>query len=136
MMSTNFLHLKQTFPPIIWIFTEGEGDGIKSRLHFKIFSTLAQWFGRVKFWILMICFDFEVGNVSENAFHLLLVKFYYCKIPCKDVKVICIWSLFDTRKCIHLFVQRAFKWLLKVGKSWKQNLKFSHTPKVPKPSKM
>ena len=21
-----------TFPPIIWIFTEGEGDGIKSRL--------------------------------------------------------------------------------------------------------
>ena len=26
------LHLKQTFPAIIWIFTEGEGDGIKSRL--------------------------------------------------------------------------------------------------------
>ena len=34
------LHIKQTFPPIIWIFTEGEGDGIKSRLPFKIFSTL------------------------------------------------------------------------------------------------
>ena len=34
------LHLKQTFPPIIWIFTEGEGDGIKSRLPLKIFSTL------------------------------------------------------------------------------------------------
>ena len=32
------LHLKQTFPPIIWIFTEG--DGIKSRLPFKIFCTL------------------------------------------------------------------------------------------------
>ena len=26
------LHLKQTFPFIIWISTEGEGDGIKSRL--------------------------------------------------------------------------------------------------------
>ena len=26
------LHLKQTFPPIFWIFTEGEGDGIKCRL--------------------------------------------------------------------------------------------------------
>ena len=26
------LHLKQTFLPIIWIFTEGEGVGIKSRL--------------------------------------------------------------------------------------------------------
>ena len=32
------LHLKQTFPPTIWIFTEG--DGIKSSLPFKIFSTL------------------------------------------------------------------------------------------------
>ena len=31
------LHLKQTFPPKIWIFAEGEGDGIKSRLPFKIF---------------------------------------------------------------------------------------------------
>ena len=28
------------FPPIIWIFTEGEGDGIEYRLPFKIFSTL------------------------------------------------------------------------------------------------
>ena len=34
------LHLKQTFPPIIWIFTEDEGDGIESRLCFKIFSSL------------------------------------------------------------------------------------------------
>ena len=33
------LHLKQTFWPITWIFIEGEGDGIKSRLLFKIFST-------------------------------------------------------------------------------------------------
>ena len=34
------LNLKQTFPPIIQICTEGEGDGIKSKLPFKIFSTL------------------------------------------------------------------------------------------------
>ena len=34
------LHMKQTFPSIIWIFTEGEGDVIKSRLPFKIFSAL------------------------------------------------------------------------------------------------
>ena len=27
--------------PRIWIFTEGEGDGIKSRIPFKIFSTLS-----------------------------------------------------------------------------------------------
>ena len=37
-----FLHLKQTFPPIIWIFTEG--DGIKSRVPSKIFSTLSGGF--------------------------------------------------------------------------------------------
>ena len=29
------LHLNQTFPPIIWIFTAGEGDGVQSRLPFK-----------------------------------------------------------------------------------------------------
>ena len=34
------LHHKQTFPPIIWIFIEGEGDGIESMLPFKTFSTL------------------------------------------------------------------------------------------------
>ena len=31
---------KQTFPPIILIFTEGEGAGIESRLPFEIFSSL------------------------------------------------------------------------------------------------
>ena len=34
------LRLKQTFPPMIWIFTEAEGDEIESSLPFKIFSTL------------------------------------------------------------------------------------------------
>ena len=34
------LHLKQTFPPIIWNFTEGEGGGMESRLSFEIFFTL------------------------------------------------------------------------------------------------
>jgi len=33
-------HLKQIFPPIILIFTVGEGNRIKYRLPFKIFSTL------------------------------------------------------------------------------------------------
>ena len=39
------LHLKQTFPSIIRIFTEGEGDGIESTLPFKIFSTLMSLLG-------------------------------------------------------------------------------------------
>ena len=30
-----------TFLPIIWMFTEGEGDEIESRLPFKIFSTIS-----------------------------------------------------------------------------------------------
>ena len=34
------LHLKQTFPPIIRIFNEGEGDGIESRIRFKIYTLL------------------------------------------------------------------------------------------------
>ena len=34
------------FPPITGIFTEGEGDGIQSRLAFKIFSTLPWVFPR------------------------------------------------------------------------------------------
>ena len=56
-MSTNFLktkslltipsnvlpiHFKQTFPPIIWIFTKDEGDAIESRLPFKKNSTLPE----------------------------------------------------------------------------------------------
>ena len=34
------IHLRLTFPLIIWIFTEGEGDDIEARLPFNIFSTL------------------------------------------------------------------------------------------------
>ena len=34
------LHLKQTFPPIIWIFTGGEGDEMESRVPFKVFSNI------------------------------------------------------------------------------------------------
>ena len=44
------LHLKQTFPPIIWIFTEGEVGGMESRLPFKIFSTLDNLFIYRSFW--------------------------------------------------------------------------------------
>ena len=36
------LHLKRTFLPIIWIFTDGEGDGIKFGQPFKVFSTLGE----------------------------------------------------------------------------------------------
>ena len=34
------LHLKQTFLPIILIFIDSEGDEMKSRLAFEMFSAL------------------------------------------------------------------------------------------------
>ena len=48
------LHLKQTFPPIILIFTEGVGDGIKSRLPFKIFSTLRNLLTKARITVLLV----------------------------------------------------------------------------------
>ena len=60
-----FLHLKETFPPIIGIFTEG--DGIKSRLPFKIFSTLID-FEFISTW----CRPLGYGiNASERSSLLL-----------------------------------------------------------------
>ena len=53
------LHLKQTFPPIIWIFTEGESDGIKSRLPFKFFSSLLLYFMNIS------SFAFNFFNLGD-----------------------------------------------------------------------
>ena len=45
LIGSNVLPLcfKQNLPPIIWIFIKCEGDGIESRLPFKILSTLHIW---------------------------------------------------------------------------------------------
>ena len=70
------LHLKQTFPPIIWIFNEGEGDGIKFRLPFKIFSTLSKvWFE--KNW-LVIQIDFWQVFSKLRQVHSCLEKWMSC----------------------------------------------------------
>ena len=63
------LHLKQTFPPKIWIFTEGEGNGIKFRLPFKIFSTLRN------VWVttLLLCFWKNLLISSKKMASMLLV---------------------------------------------------------------
>ena len=52
-MPSNVLpfNLKQTFPSIIWIFTEGEGDGIKVRLPFKNVWTLQLYVPGCSFWL-------------------------------------------------------------------------------------
>ena len=53
------LHIKQTFLPIIWIFNEGEGDRIKFRLPFKIFSTLNNYLEILEFFYFKTFFILE-----------------------------------------------------------------------------
>ena len=63
------LHFKQTFPTMIWIFNEGKGDGIKSRLPFKIFSTLNNSefeIGENIWWIRYRSGD--LGKLDEDQF--------------------------------------------------------------------
>ena len=73
------LRLKQTFSPIIRIFTEGEGDEIESRLPFKIFFTLNQNHSFIyEFWSLLCRAAAEdildellkSGNMSLDDFDL------------------------------------------------------------------
>ena len=68
------LHLKQTFPPIIWIFTEGEGDGIKSRLFFKIFSTLQIFFSSEN------TFEIFTSKHDEGFFTTNQIVYFISKI--------------------------------------------------------
>ena len=96
------LHLSQTFPPIIWIFTEG--DGIESSLPFRIFSTLTyvllgpliirrnfdsiprliRWLKPSKvslYRILLSIFEFERQNIAgcfKQTFHFN-IELIQCK---------------------------------------------------------
>ena len=72
------LYLKQTFPPIIWIFTEGEGDEIQSRLPFEIFPTL-KVFPYAHFFFKM--------HDSENNYWCKMIKRF-------QVQNSCIWQKF------------------------------------------
>ena len=60
------LHLKQTFPPIIWIFTEGGVDGITSRLSLKKDSNLSKIWIKMTFRNIKIVF-FMMKIVSQNS---------------------------------------------------------------------
>ena len=53
---------------IIWIFTEDEGDGIKSRLPFKIFSTL------LKIWsALALDYHFRFGFLDRFEIYVICI---------------------------------------------------------------
>ena len=70
------LLIMQTFPPIIWIFIEGKGDGIETRLPFKIFSTLILLFN------FQIHIFKEFRNVDRNHKNkLVLCDFKKVLIP-------------------------------------------------------
>ena len=66
------LHLKQTFPFIIWVFVEVEGDVSKSRIPFKIFPTL---------WI---------NTCIENTWYSHVQIFYYKSFK-KHLKICIRW---------------------------------------------
>ena len=115
------LQLKQTFPPIISIFTEEEGDGIKSRLSFKKFSTLPDlkkgnlWFLEVfrskqekcrwLEWkkIMPHCFDnFFVDKENIYSKFVKVIQAIKCSLPfpqifthCKHEMTIQIWRQQD-----------------------------------------
>ena len=68
------LHLKQTFPPIIWIFTKGEGDGndgIESRLPFKIclWHVISLFMTSIEY--LFVCF---LIGPAENTYSILIIS--------------------------------------------------------------
>ena len=74
------LHLKQTFPPIICIFNEGEGDGTEFRLTFTISSTLQNTLinkeSLVKFWLNYV--ELVEGLTSNCNLKERLVSLYGC----------------------------------------------------------
>ena len=64
------LNLKKTFPHKIWVFAEGEGDGIESRLPFKIFSTLLQTtcHAYARLWAYIILYGFIRWKILLSIF--------------------------------------------------------------------
>ena len=70
---------------MIWIFTEGEGDGIESRLPFKIFTTLEKL---VKWWQFQSMFIsgamHEEGQGPDQEEVLMAIKINDTKIALKS----------------------------------------------------
>jgi hypothetical protein len=61
-----FCLITSTFPPIIWIFTKGGGDGNKSRLSFYIFSTLLT---TLIFNLILTLWLSTLTSVTSNSIH-------------------------------------------------------------------
>ena len=86
-------HHKQTFLAIISVFTEGEGDGIKSRLPFKTFSTLLVFTLKqshtayldqnnfsiqgleISILVVLDSFNFQVKSKMCNLIEVILIRY-------------------------------------------------------------
>ena len=107
------LHLKQTFPPMIWIFTEGESDGIESRLPYKIFSTLNDKyipFRKKEFIKLNVNFCSFVNNKSAALNHH---HYYTCRYRLQAKK--CIFFRPDVWQSCYVIFQNVIP---TKGKYW------------------
>ena len=108
--NTNFAFT--LFSPIIWIFAESEGDGIKSRLPFKIFYTIkfqVSMFKRHKLWVFSFC-------AKNNQFSQTITQSFIRKSPFfrQIVNVMCLRS-FAKQKTSHFrgyFEAASLSWLL------------------------
>ena len=94
------LHLKQTFPPIIWIFTEGEE--MESRLPFKISSALSFINRRFEFFIVYF-------------YNLALILFTWSACNCINN--------IHTRHCSRTWLGSWIRWILNVSEILKRNKK-------------
>ena len=91
------LHLKQTFPAIIWIFTVCKGDEMESRLPFKIFSTLPKnWkVNCIQFTYLLVTFlliSFLAAMWNQYAISITHVKNKIWLVPHSHVCYITFFS--------------------------------------------
>ena len=108
--SVLLLHLKQTFLHIIWIFTEG--DGIKSRLPFKIFSTLL--IKDVPFFLITLVF------LSRQMTIVLMLLTKDISRPRNSIQKQKNWRHHSTYSVIQKKVKDIWKWLcLKLKPIWK-----------------
>ena len=101
--------IRQTFPPIIWILTKCEGDGIKSRLSFKIVSTLLA----ISEVILLLLLHLLLSNLMKILnFRNLFLKLLNYKLICYFLKChefalsLCSVCFIDCKKKVRMKYQR------------------------------
>ena len=89
------LCLKQTFKPIIRIFTEGEGDVIESRLPVKIFCTLIWTNNFIKY---LRCYQSQKAQIITESFKICNLVWTFPPLWNPKVQTVCYLSNMFFRK--------------------------------------